>query len=101
MSRPLLVIFTAVLFLFATACGNVFVRGNFNGASFQGRVSSVQLDVDGPFEITFVTFEQSGGFSTLGFCGNQTSLFPLNLTVNVNFNLGQSCATVLTVLVIL
>jgi len=37
---------------------------------------------------------------TIGFCDDQTSLFPLDQTVRVNFNPGQPCATVIVVVII-
>jgi hypothetical protein len=36
----------------------------------------------------------------LVFCGDQTTLFPLNQTVRVNFNPGQPCATVIVVVIV-
>jgi hypothetical protein len=39
-------------------------------------------------QVTFVTFLQNGTSSTIGFCGDQTTLFPLNQTVRANFNPG-------------
>jgi len=48
-----------------------------------------------------VTFLQNGTSSTIGFCGDQTSLFPLDQTVRANFNPGSSCATIITVVIII
>jgi hypothetical protein len=36
----------------------------------------------------------------LVFYGDQTTLFPLNQTVRVNFNPGQPCATVIVVVIV-
>jgi hypothetical protein len=35
------------------------------------------------------------------FCGNQTSLFPLNQTVRAQFNPGSSCASIITVVIVI
>jgi hypothetical protein len=88
--------------LYATACGNIFVGGALGTAStFEGTVSLVQLsDVNGNVQVTFVTFLQSGSPFTIGFCGDQTSRFPLTQTVRVNFNPGQTCATVVVVVIV-
>ena len=52
-------------------------------------------------QVTFVTFLQNGTSSMIGFCGDQTTLFPLNQTVRANFNPGPSCATIITVVIII
>jgi hypothetical protein len=52
-------------------------------------------------QVTFVTLLQNGTSSTIGFCGDQSVLFPLDQTVRVNFNPGQPCATVIVVVVVL
>jgi len=101
-SRLLLTILTALSLLYATACGDVFVRASFGTSTFQGTVSLVQLgDMNGNVQVTFVTFLESGAPFTIGFCGDQTSLFPVNQTVNVNFNPGQVCATIVTVVIVI
>jgi hypothetical protein len=94
-------VLVALVLLYATACGNVFVRATLGSVStFRGTVSSVQLSIDGNAQVTFVTFLQSGAPFTIGFCGDQTSLFPLNRTMTVNFNPGQTCATIIAVVIV-
>jgi hypothetical protein len=44
-----------------------------------------------------VTLLQNGTSSTIGFCGDQSALFPLHRSVRVNFNPGKPCATVIVV----
>jgi hypothetical protein len=93
------------LLLFSTGCGNVFVRGAIEtGSTIQGSVSIVQLGntLNGmeTVQVTFVTLLQNSISSTIGFCGDQTTLFPLNQTVRVNFNPGQPCATVIVVVIV-
>ena len=99
---PLLICLCANL----TACGNVFVRGALlTDSSITGSISIVQLSSvndgsGGAFQVTFVTFLQEGTSSSMTFCGNQTSLFPLKQTVRAKFNPGNSCATIITVVII-
>jgi hypothetical protein len=42
-------------------------------------------------EVTNVTLLENGTSIDIGFCGNQTALFPVGETVSVNFNPGSSC----------
>jgi hypothetical protein len=93
------------LFLLSAGCGNVFVRGAIEaGSTIQGSVNVVQLGntLNGmeTVQVTFVTLLQNGTSSTIGFCGDQSVLFPLDQTVRVNFNPGQPCATVIVVVVV-
>lgn len=99
---PVVVLIVSSL-LSATACGNVFIGGALRSSStFQGTVSLVQLgDINGDTQVTFVTFLQSGTPLTIGFCGDQTSMFPLSQLVTVNFNPGLTCATVVTVVIVI
>jgi hypothetical protein len=99
---PLLVL---SLLLLSTGCGSVFVRGAIEtGSTIQGSVTMVQLGntLNGmeTVEVTFVTLLQNGTSSTIGFCGDQSALFPLHQTVRVNLNPGQPCATVIVVVIV-
>jgi hypothetical protein len=99
---PLLVL---SLLLFSTGCGDVFVHGAIEtGSTIQGSVSIVQLGnaLNGmeTVQVTFITLLQNGTSSTIGFCGDQSALFPLDQTVRVNFNSGQPCATVIVVVLV-
>ena len=99
-------VLTGTLLVLSTGCGNVFIRGAINtGSSTTGSVSFVQLahvlnGTGGTVQVTFVTFLQNGFSSTIGFCDDQRSLFPVDQTVRVNFNPGQPCATILVVVII-
>src|SRR5947208_13315930 len=91
-----------------TGCGNIFVRGAISPtfSSVSGSISIIQLSAivgqnGTTVQVTFVTFLQNGTSSTIGFCGDQTSLFPLDQTVRANFNPGSSCATIITVVIII
>jgi hypothetical protein len=92
------------LLLLGPGCGNVFVRGAINFSTISGFVSIVQLttviDDGSSVLVTFVTFLQQGTSTTMGFCGDQTSQFPLNQMVTTNFNPGQPCATLIVVIII-
>ena len=90
-----------------TACGNVFVRGTLPGglSTVSGSVSVVQLSAaigenGTTVQITLVTLLQSGTSSTIGFCGDQRSHFPMQQTVRAEFNPGQTCATIVTILIV-
>ena len=106
MTRLLSLILAGSFLLSSTGCGNVFVRGAIQtGATIQGSVSTVQIGsilngTGGTVQVTFVTFLENGTSSTIGFCADQTSLFPMNKTLFVNFNPGQPCATVLIVVIV-
>ncbi len=64
------------------------------------QLSNVLNGTGGTIQVTFVTFLQNGAPFTIGFCDDQTSLFPLDQTVLVNFNPGQPCVTVLIVVIV-
>ena len=85
-------------------CGSVFVGANLLGSSVSGTVSLVQVSFvaggDGTMvSVTYVTFLQSGTSTTMTFCGDQSTQFPVNQFVRANFNPGQTCASIITVIV--
>jgi hypothetical protein len=97
----------ACLVITLTGCGNIFVRGALPGgvSSINGSVSVVQLSAvigenGTTVQITFVTFLQSGTSSTIGFCGDQRSQFPMQQTVRAEFNPGQTCASIVTIVIV-
>ena len=106
MKRLLSAFLVVSLLLLCPGCGNIFVRGAIqtNFSTISGFVSIVQLttviDGNGSVLVTFVTFLQQGTSATIGFCGDQTSQFPLNQMVTTNFNPGQPCATIIVVIII-
>ncbi len=89
-----------------TSCGNVFIGGGFQPtpSSITGTVTFVEVNnvISGgtSVEVTFVTFLQDGLSSSMTFCGDQSSQFPLNQAVTTNFNPGQPCATLVIVIII-
>ena len=94
------------LLLSAAGCGAVFIGGAILPATtVTGSVTSVQLDSvvnggGGSVQVTFVTLSQSSTSSTIAFCSNHTTQFPLNQTVSVNFNPGQPCANLIVVVIV-
>jgi len=103
--RLLSSLLVVVLVLMCSSCGNVFVRGAILTSTVNGVVSLVQLsNVPGnggtTVLITFVTFLQTGTSSTIGFCGDQRSQFPLNQLVQTQFQSGQPCSSLVVVIVI-
>ena len=95
---------TAVL-LAATclSCGGftAFVATDGHSATFlstSGTVSVVQLTVvDGQTTVTAVTLVNQGFATTTNFCGNVVSQFPIDSFVHINFNSGNTCATVVAI----
>jgi hypothetical protein len=104
--RLLCFVLSLGLVITLTGCGNIFVRGALPGnvSTISGTVGTVQLTVvignDGAtVQVTFVTFLQSGAASTVGFCGDRRDQFPLDQTVRAEFNPGQPCASIVTIVI--
>ena len=103
-----LVFFLALrLVLTLPGCGNIFIRGALPAGSstVSGSISVVQLSAvigenGTTVQVTFVTFFQSGISSTVGFCGDQRSQFPMQQSVRADFNPGTPCASIVTVVII-
>ena len=51
-------------------------------------------------QVTFVTFLLNGTSSTIGFCGDQRGLFPIDQNVRTDFTLGQPCDSIIVVVII-
>ena len=101
MKHLLLPLLVLGLLPITTGCGNVSIRGAIEtGSTVQGSVSIVQLETRGSVQLTFVTLVENGTSFTIGFCGDQRTLFPLNYTVLVDFNPGQPCSTVIVVVIV-
>ncbi len=105
MKRLLSAILVVCLLVMCPGCGNVFIRGAIQPgfSTISGVVSIVEFTTvvggDGSFiQVTFVTFLQQGTSSTIGFCGDQRSQFPINQMVTTNFTPGQSCASIIVVI---
>ncbi|MGH9538092.1 MAG: hypothetical protein ACRD3H_09210 [Terriglobales bacterium] len=107
--KPLLSLcFAACLVSLLTGCGDVFFRGALPPAgvsSVSGSVSVVQLSAvigehGATVQVTFVTLLQNGASSTIGFCGDERSQFPMQQMVRANFNPGQPCSSLITISII-
>ena len=107
MERLLAVLLSCALLVGSVGCGTIFVRGALGGSGIvqtaSGFVSVVQFTNVARngilIDVTLVTFLQNGSSTTLTFCGDQRSLFPMNQFVTANFTPGQPCAEVLTIVV--
>ena len=106
MKRPLSLLLAIFLIATLSGCGNIFIRGALpaGSSSVSGLVSVVELsaiigDSGTTVQVTFVTFVQDGASSTIGFCGDERSQFPMQQTVRANFTPGQTCASVITIVI--
>ena len=106
MKRLLPALLIACLALVCSSCGNVDINGAINPGSstITGFVGVVQLSsvIGGngnSVTVTFVTFLSGGSSTTVGFCGDQTTQFPLNQTMQVNFTPGQTCAAIIVIII--
>lgn len=94
-----------VLILLLPGCGNVFVRGSWNGGAqtVSGFVSIVQFTVvfDGNVstQVTVVTLANTFGNITESFCGDQRTQFPLTEFVQATFMPGQPCSNLFNVVI--
>ena len=103
-----LVFFLALcLVLTLPGCGNIFIRGALPAGSstVSGSVSVVKLrtvvgEKGTMVQVTFVTFLQFGVSSTVAFCGDQRSQFPMQQIVRADFNPGKPCASVVAIVII-
>jgi len=104
----LLVLEIAILSLSLAGCGQVFFGFVSNpggmGLHVTGTISVVQigfydnrLGVSGT--LTAVTFVDAGTATTINFCGDQRSQFPIDQRVRADFNNGLYCSTLIAVTV--
>jgi hypothetical protein len=106
LKRLLSALLAVCLVLVGAGCGNIFVNGAvLNGtSSVSGLVSVVQLTaiIGGngtTVQVTFVTFLRDGAASTIGFCGDERSRFPVQQTIQANFTPGQTCASIVKIVI--
>ena len=93
------------LLLLLTGCGTVVVSGAFvptNTSVSAGTDSFIHFtaifDNSGAMiNVTFVTLLAPPATNTFTFCGNQSSQFTMNSTVQVSFSPGQSCSNLVAV----
>jgi hypothetical protein len=101
MTRALVVLLVVVLI----GCGGVIFQANSspgNAVTVSGFVTFVQFTVilngSGTLvNVTVVTLQQTGVFQTFTFCGSQSSMFPLNQNMQVNFVPAPTCGNIVAV----
>jgi hypothetical protein len=100
--RLLAALLVVGLVLLSAGCGNVFIGGAIQPgiSTVNGFVSVLQITVVNGTSVTFVTFLSNGTSSTLGFCGDQRQRFPMNQNVRTEFNPGNTCNSIVTVVVL-
>jgi len=100
--RLLAALLVVAFILTSAGCGNVFVRGVIQPgvSSVNGFVSVIQVTVVNGTLITFVTFLNNNSPSTLGFCGDQHRRFPMDRNVRTDFNSGNPCNSIVTIVVL-
>ena len=101
MKRLLSVLLVVCLVVICGGCGNIFIRGALRPgfSTISGSVSIAQLGtmIGGngtTVQVTLVTFLQNGTLSTIGFCGDQLSRFPIDQMVRTDFTLGAEIMVV-------
>ena len=84
-------------------CGALRIQGVLAPGveTVSGFVSGVQLITVASnattIQVTVVTLQQTLGFTTMNFCGNVVAQFPMNSFVQVSFNPGQPCSTIVVI----
>jgi hypothetical protein len=106
--RLLSVLLVVFLVVVCAGCGNIFIRGAVQPgfSTISGSVSIVQLStvIGGggtTVQVTFVTLLLNGTSSTIGFCGDQRAQFPIDHMVRTNFTLGETCDSIIVVVIII
>ena len=107
MKRLLSILLVLCLIMIFTGCGNIFIRGAVpvSFSTVSGLVSVVELSTvignnGTTVEVTFVTLLQTGTSSLIAFCGDQRGHFPIEQTVRADFNPGQTCASIVTIVIV-
>ena len=102
----LLRIFPLMLSVLLSGCGQVFVGFVWNPNGTTGHISGTVISVQLGFiddrhgtsaTFTAVTLVNGGVSTTMNFCGDQRSLFPMNQFVSVDFHNGPYCSTLTAV----
>ena len=81
-----------------------FVSNPIGSTSITGKVTSISSGFassasTGTTSVTVVTFTNFGSATTLYFCGDQKTLFPLDQTVRAEYTSGILCAVLVKVVV--
>jgi hypothetical protein len=96
------------LILLLAGCGQVFVgfvSNPGNHMQVSGTVSTVQLTFvnnSHGTSVTFtaVTFNNAGTVTTINFCGDQRSVFPIDRSAQAGFTTGVFCSTLITITIL-
>ena len=103
MHRILTIALCVCLLTVSSGCGAVFIGGAIQTSTVSGTVSLVRITTvvngGGNVTVTFVTFLQLGDATTIGFCGDHRSQFPLNQFVRTNFTPGQPCSSIVVIFI--
>jgi hypothetical protein len=102
-----LLVSVIALSLLPAGCGQVFVgfvSNPGNPMHVSGTVSMVQLefydDSHGTLiNFTAVTFINAGTATTMNFCGDQRSGFPINQSAQADFTTGTFCSNLIAVVI--
>jgi hypothetical protein len=98
-------LFLVALLLLLNGCGTVRVAGIFTSSEPSvsiGTVSFIHLtaifgDNGTLINVTVVTLVTPRTMNTFTFCGNQSSQFTMNSTVQVSFTPAHSCSTLVAI----
>ena len=98
-------LFLIPLLLVLAGCGSTTSVGflfNPGGATINGVVSAVHVSIIGNADgtkvtVTAVTLVNVGLVSTMNLCGDQSTEFPMNMSVTAVVDPGQTCATLISV----
>jgi hypothetical protein len=101
-----LLVFVGLSLLLA-GCGQVFVgfvSNPGNPMQVSGTVSRAQLEFFNDnhgtlINFTAVTFINAGTATTINFCGDQRSGFPINRVAQADFTTGTFCSTLIAVVI--
>ena len=108
MVMPLRVVALYAICIGMGSCGGSyfvgFVSNPVGSTSITGTIVSVNIGFasapSGMTTVTVVTFANGGTATTLYFCGEQQTLFPLNQTVRADYTSGVLCSLVVKVAVV-
>ena len=101
MHRLLTAILAASFLLTPVSCGDFFfggaIRPGTQAVSGLVTIGQFTASTGGGVSITIITLVSNGAASALSFCDDQRGLFPVDQQVQVKFQPGAPCATVIAV----
>ncbi len=92
----------------ALSCGGYYFVGFVSNPGGTSTMTGIVITVSSGFvtdltnmtPYTAVTFNNAGLETTLKFCGNQQTLFPVNQTVRAEYNIGPLCSVLTQVVAV-